>query len=140
MGPRWPIASIRTLSTCGIEGVINFVDESDKIKKVLVQVKSGHVKSGDIRDLRGVVERDDAAIGVFITLEEPSKDMITEAVSAGYYHSKLWQRNHPRIQILTVKDLLNGKSVDMPPTVHTQTFKKAEKIKKTDAQQGELGI
>lgn len=124
----------------GIDGVINFVDETDKVKRVLVQVKSGHVKSGDVRDLRGTVEREGAALGVFITLEEPSKDMITEAVSAGYYHSKVWNRDYPRVQILTIKDLLNNKSVEMPPTVHAQTFKRAEKIKKQDGTQIQLDL
>jgi site-specific DNA-methyltransferase (adenine-specific) len=50
--------------------VINFIDDaSAKPKRVLVQVKSGHVKSGDIRDLVGTVQREQAAMGVFITLE-----------------------------------------------------------------------
>jgi site-specific DNA-methyltransferase (adenine-specific) len=72
----------------GIDGVINFVDDSSrKPKRALVQVKSGKVKSGDIRDLRGTVEREKAALGVFITLEESTRDMRTEAVSAGYYDS-----------------------------------------------------
>src|SRR5439155_22069595 len=54
----------------GIDGVINFIDDgSGKPKRVLVQVKSGHVKSGDIRDLVGTLQREGAAIGVFITLE-----------------------------------------------------------------------
>ena len=75
---------------------------------MLVQVKSGHVKSGDIRDLRGTVEREGAAIGVFITLEEPSRDMVTEAASAGHYHSPAWGRDYPRIQILTIAQLLAG--------------------------------
>ena len=71
----------------GIDGVIAFVDDAtDKLKRVLVQVKSGHVKSGDIRDLVGTVQRENAAIGVFITLETPTRDMKTEAISAGYYH------------------------------------------------------
>lgn len=69
----------------GIDGVINFIDDdSGKPKRVLVQVKSGHVKTGDIRDLKGTVEREKAAIGVFITLEEPSRDMRSEAVSSRY--------------------------------------------------------
>lgn len=59
----------------GIDGIMNFVDDATgKPKRVIVQVKSGHVKSGDIRDLVGTVKRENAAIGVFITLEEPSKD------------------------------------------------------------------
>ena len=115
----------------GIDGVINFVDENNKTQRVLVQVKSGHVKSGDIRDLRGTIEREAAAIGVFITLEEPSRDMETEAVSSGYYHSNLWQKDFPRIQILTIEELLKGKQIDMPKSIPSQ-FKQAEKVKKSD--------
>lgn len=123
----------------GIDGVINFVNEKNKLDRVLIQVKSGHVKSGDIRDLRGALEREEAAIGVFLTLEEPSRDMTAEAVSAGYYHSPLWQKDYPRVQILTVEDLLNGKSIDMPPTTYG-TFKQAGRIKKSEGKQGELGL
>ena len=124
----------------GIDGVINFINEKNKTERVLIQVKSGHVKSGDIRDLRGVLDREEAAIGVFITLEEPSKDMTTESVSAGYYHSDLWQKDYPRIQILTIEDLLNDKGIDMPKYVSGQTFKQADKVKKKQGKQGELGI
>jgi hypothetical protein len=91
-------------------------------------------------NLRGVVEREEAAIGVFVTLEEPSKDMVTEAVSAGFYHSNLWQKDYPRVQILTIEDLLDGKGIDMPPYSASQTFKKAEKVRKSTGKQGELGI
>lgn len=116
----------------GIDGAINFVDEKSKLQRVLIQVKSGHVKSGDVRDLRGAVEREEAAIGVFVTLEEPTKDMVTEAVSAGFYHSNLWQKDYPRVQILTIESLLDGKGIDMPPYSSGQTFKQAEKVKKKD--------
>ena len=79
----------------GVDGVLSFMDEKDKLQRVLVQVKSGHVKSGDVRDLRGVVEREQAAMGVLITLEPPSSDMQTEAVSAGYFTSRAWQKGLP---------------------------------------------
>lgn len=124
----------------GIDAAINFVDEKNKTQQVLVQVKSGHVKSGDIRDLRGTVEREGAAMGVFITLEEPTKDMIAEAVSSGYYHSKLWQQDYPRIQILTVQELLNDKQINMPRSAPSQTFKQAEKFKKKEGTQGTLDL
>lgn len=122
----------------GIDGVINFVNEKGKTERVLIQVKSGHVKSGDIRDLRGVLEREESAIGVFLTLEEPSRDMNTEAVSSGYYHSQLWNKDYPRIQILTVNELLNGKEIEMPPDSARQTFKQTKRVKKTDATQDPL--
>lgn len=121
----------------GIDGVINFIDDKNKIQQVLIQVKSGHVKSGDIRDLHGVLDRENGAIGVFLTLEKPSKDMITEAVSVGYYHSDLWQKDYPRIQILTIEDLLSDKGIDLPPSAHG-TFKQSERINKKDASQPDL--
>jgi len=71
-------------SDSGIDGVITFIDEaSGKPKRALVQVKSGGVKSGDIRDLVGAVGREQAAMGIFITLETASRPMITEAATAG---------------------------------------------------------
>ena len=121
----------------GIDGVMVFTDDnSGKAKRVIVQVKSGHVKSGDIRDLGHTIEREKAAIGVFLTLEKPSKDMTTEAVGTGFYHSPGWNKDFPKLQILTVEDLLNGKQVQLPPSLHT--FKKAKSAIQTDGSQNEL--
>ncbi len=122
----------------GVDGVINFIEsQTGAPKRVLVQVKSGHVKSGDVRDLRGTVEREQAAIGVFITLEKPSRDMESEAAQAGFYHAPGWNRDYPRLQILTIDDLLNGKQIAMPPTYGT--FKQAEAVKPAaDGQQERL--
>lgn len=101
-----------------------------------MQVKSGKVKVGDVRDLVGTVDREKAAMGIFITLEQPSKPMTVEAASSGYYHSPGWGQDYPRIQILTVQDLLNGATVQMPPL--SVTFKVAEKAEKADDSQ--LGL
>ncbi len=120
----------------GIDGVLNFIDAGRKRQSILVQVKSGHVKSGDIRDLRGVVERENAAIGLFITLEKPSRPMVKEAASAGVFHSEVWQENYPRIQILTIEEFLDGKRIQMPPTM--AMFKKAERIKSANETQSNL--
>jgi site-specific DNA-methyltransferase (adenine-specific) len=123
----------------GIDGKISFIDDAkDAPKSVLVQVKSGHVKAGDMRDLHGTVDRENAAIGVFITLEQPTSEMNKEALSAGYYTSALWQKDYQRIQILTVEQLFQGERVQMPPA--HGTFKKAERVKKPGGSQGELDI
>ncbi len=123
----------------GIDGIIAFIDDNTgKAKRVLVQVKSGHVKSGDIRDLKGTLQREQATIGVFITLEPQSKDMTTEAVSAGFYHSPGWNQNYPRIQILTIEELLHNAEVKMPPQFGT--FKQAQRVQQSDAAQPELGL
>ena len=118
----------------GIDGVINFIDDNKgRPKRVLVQVKSGKVNSATIRDLVGTVNREKAAIGVLITLEEPTQPMVTEALSAGFYHSPGWGKDYPKIQILTIGQLLNGKEVEMPP--NWGTFKQAVREKKQEAEQ-----
>jgi len=111
----------------GIDGVINFLETQDKMQRILVQVKSGKVSSRDIRDLIGVIEREKAAIGVFITLEEPSRDMLAEASAAGYYTSPGLGSKYPRIQIRTIEELMAGKTIDIA-LVHG-TFKQAARVK-----------
>ena len=87
----------------------------DKFRQVIVQVKSGHVSAPLIRDLKGTIGDD--KLGVFITLEEPTEPMKAEAARAGLYENPLIGRHYPRVQILTVKDLLNGKQPTLPPRV-----------------------
>ncbi len=124
----------------GIDGVIAFIDDqSGKARRVLIQVKSGHVNSSHIRDLVGTVQREQAAIGVYITLEEPTRDMTTEALKAGFYHSSGWNKDFPRIQILTIEELLHNAEVRMPPQFGT--FKQAQRAQPTaDAEQFRLGL
>jgi site-specific DNA-methyltransferase (adenine-specific) len=101
----------------GIDGVIPFIDDASlKPKRTLVQVKSGKVTSGDVRDLVGTVEREQAAMGVFVTLQKPTREMLTEAASAGLYHAPLWGRNYRKVQILSVEDHFEGKGIDLPPS------------------------
>ena len=124
----------------GIDGVVNFIDDaSGAPKRAMIQVKSGHVRPEHIRDLHGVVDREKAAMGVFITLEPPTAEMTREAVSAGFYESELWQQKYPKLQILTIEDLLGGEGIQMPPSGYG-TFKQAQKEQKKEGKQGELGI
>ncbi|CAN5335798.1 site-specific DNA-methyltransferase [soil metagenome] len=100
----------------GIDGVISFLGENEKTPhRCLVQVKSGAVNSRDIRDLKGTLERENAEMGVFITLAEPSSPMKLEAVEAGFYRSELMKQDYPRIQILTIAELFDQRSPQMPP-------------------------
>ncbi|MBI3934279.1 MAG: restriction endonuclease [Acidobacteria bacterium] len=114
----------------GIDGRHYFHDdEGGKTKQIILSVKSGGVTVKDVRDLRGVVEREESEIGVLITLEEPTKPMLAEAASAGFY--KTLYGGHPRLQILTVEKLLEGQRIDYPPE-HARvnvTFKKAPKAR-----------
>jgi len=100
----------------GIDGTLDFFDDSSgKPKRVIVQVKSGKVKPSDVRDLRGVIEREEAAIGVFITLEPPTPQMLAEAAQAGSYYSQGWDKHYRRLQIVSIEELLSGKMPDLPP-------------------------
>lgn len=99
----------------GIDGRLYFHADpaSGTTQQIIFSVKSGQLKAPDLRDLRGVVHRENAELGVLITLEEPTSKMRAEAASAGFYDSP-WG-SHPRLQILTVAELLKGQRVDYPP-------------------------
>ena len=118
----------------GIDGTIRFSEEQGKYTRVIVSVKSGHVTASQVRDLKGVVEREKASMGLFITLESPTQPMRTEAVSAGFYHSDRWQKDYPKIQILTIEELLSGKEPLLPP-FSAGGFAKAERISREAAKQ-----
>jgi len=116
----------------GVDGYIYFFDdESGQAKKVVVQVKGGHVNAAQVRDLKGTVEREKAVIGVFITLEEPTGPMRAEAASAGFYEFRHVisgsDLKFPRIQIFTVEELLNGAMVRMPAHAIEDTIRRAER-------------
>lgn len=114
----------------GIDGRLLFHDDnSGETKHVVISVKSGKSKVSELRDLRGVVEREKAQIGVLVSLEPPTGPMRKEAADAGFYTSPGWNRDYPRLQILTVGEILDaGLGIDMPPRGQVSTtFKKAEK-------------
>ena len=124
----------------GIDGQLSFQEGGvgAPFKRVLISVKSGKVSSRDVRDLRAVVERDKAAIGLLITLEKPSRDMKTEEAEGGFYQSP-WGR-HPRIQVLTVRELLDGKQLDMPPIRPGGTTYKVPRRVDREGDQGSLPL
>jgi hypothetical protein len=98
----------------GIDGYLYYMDEKDKIKKAIVSVKGGgNVSVAMIRDLGHVIEREKADIGVFITLEKPTRPMVEVAAMKGFYHSPLG-RDYPRLQILTIEEIIGGKMPEIP--------------------------
>jgi len=113
----------------GIDGRIYFHDDpKTNAKQIIISVKSGKTGVAHVRDLRGVIERENAEIGVLITLQKPTKQMKAEAASADFYESPTWHTKHSKIQIITVGELLKGKNIDYPPPTQVNvTFKKAQK-------------
>src|SRR6266540_6146566 len=112
-------ASAKKGSDKGIDGVIPFfagnAPGKSEYGRAIVSVKGGeHAGVAAIRDLKGVLDREKEPIGILLTLNPPTKDMITEAAASGFYESDFWKRKYPRLQIITVLDLLNGKRPEMP--------------------------
>ncbi len=125
----------------GIDGTLYFRDDS--YNQVILSVKSGqNVGVEAVRDLRGVVEREDAEIGVLITLEEPTDPMRREAATGEFYESKAYNTKHPKIQILTIEQLIEGDDeIDMPPLNQVgATYRRAPKSKARPRKQSELDL
>lgn len=126
----------------GIDGRLFFHDEPQggPTRVALFSVKSGKLKATDVRDLRAVLEREKAALGALISLEEPTKAMRAEAVSAGFYTSLYDQQQYPRLQLLTVGDLLDGRASFRYPSSRqiNVTFKKAPRAPAPKPDQGTL--
>ena len=99
----------------GIDGVAYFKTGKSDNAKIIFQVKSGGVKRGDIATLRGDMSREKAALAVLITLEEPSRPMISEAKGAGQYRHEDMGRSYDIISIVTIRDILeSGRRLEIP--------------------------
>ena len=122
-------------SDSGIDGLLYFTDDEDgEYKKIVVSVKGGeNVGVSMIRDLAGTMEREKAAMGFFVTLAEPTAPMTKEAASKDPYISPLTKELFPRIQILTIKGLMDGTEKPRYPDLgnYKGMFKKA-KLERTE--------
>ncbi len=114
----------------GVDGLIVFFDDdSGKAKKIIVQVKSGHVGAPQVQQLKGAMETEKAEMAAFITLEEPTGPMKKAAATAGFYDPPGLLPAVPRVQILTIAELLAGGKLDYP-RIDVATFKKAPRRRK----------
>ena len=112
----------------GIDGIAYFRSEQDEPEKIILQVKSGNIKSGDIRDLQGTLTLEKAAMGIFITLKEPTKEMIKTAKSAGIYQNKYMSQSYDIISIVTIQEIIEEqKQLSIP--LGYEVLKSAEKQK-----------
>jgi site-specific DNA-methyltransferase (adenine-specific) len=114
----------------GIDGTLRLYYLSKKYFGI-VQVKSGHVKPADIRDLKGTMKRENADFSIFITLEEPTDSMKTEAISEGYLDTAYGGDKILKIQIITIQDLLNDKKPMLPlPPANYNVAQKGKRERK----------
>lgn len=98
----------------GIDGRMYF-ETKDGLKCMVLSVKGGGIRPTDLRDLRGVLERDhDMTMAGFLSLKPPSKAMWEEAATAGQF--EYGGVKYDRMQLLTVSDILEGKREFHTPT------------------------
>jgi len=128
----------------GIDGKVLFRDDlkASRAEQIIVQVKGGKTGVKDVRDLRGVLDREKAAMGVLISLQPATGPMEAEAASAGFYAHKMNGQQYPRLQLRTVKELMDGKGIERPSNVAAVdvTFKRAPRAKAKGHEQTGLGI
>jgi site-specific DNA-methyltransferase (adenine-specific) len=118
----------------GIDGRLYFHDDdSGKSRQIVFSVKGGHITASQVRDLAGVLSREKAEIGAFITFDEPTKPMLREAADAGLYKSSDGS-TYARLQILTIQQILDGKQPDYPAHRRDATFKKAPRSRPAPAE------
>jgi DNA modification methylase len=126
----------------GIDGIVTFIKNVStngkknnngngnyEYGKAIVQVKGGGVQRNQIATLKGDVEREKVEAGIFITLEEPTKPMIQEAIDSGVFSTPITNGiDFPKIQILTIKELLAGKLPKLPQGLVKNYHKEAKKV------------
>jgi site-specific DNA-methyltransferase (adenine-specific) len=120
----------------GIDGILYFKPDGKTTESALVSVKGGETVSvGAVRELHSVIEREKAKIGVLITAALPTRAMEKEAAAAGFY--KCDAGEYPRIQIITLAELFQGKRpriplIDMASTLKTAKREECSKQSKLD--------
>jgi len=102
----------------GIDGVAFFLVSKTENEKIIFQAKSGNVGPREIRDLRGTMEQEQAKLGIFLTLQEPTQQMEQTAHAAGTFKHPLMDKNYGKIQIVTIQDILEKKLRLEMPLVH----------------------
>lgn len=111
----------------GIDGILYFVDGPGEVCKGILQVKAGeNVGVNAVQQLDSVVRREDAALGCLITVAKPTRNMISEAASMGFYKSNQWG-SFPRLQILTLEQIMNGETIKCPPQHFRLAHRRAPK-------------
>ncbi len=137
-----PTEAIKKGADRGIDGRLYFHDDrSGDSKQIIFSVKGGqNIGVAEVRDLIGVLQRERAEIGVYISFAEPTKPMQKEAAEAGFYTSADGSK-YPRLQLLTIEGLLTGtQRLQRPLHVRDVTFRKAPRSRAEAAQNLTLNL
>jgi DNA modification methylase len=112
----------------GVDGFLYIKPDGKKTEKVIVSVKGGQsLNPAMVKDLIVTVDQEGAKMGLFLTLEPPTKGMVTQAAAAGFYKTDYGQ--FPKIQIVTVEQLFGPSNPLHLPWQDTSVFKKVKREK-----------
>ena len=128
-----------------MDGKVFFRDHPDakaRPQVIIFSVKGGNLKLDDVRALDSVVKTQDAAIGVLLSIEEPTAKMHEWAATCGFYTSAFNGQKFPRIQLRTIEQLMAGVTIERPSgnVAVDETFKRAPKAKGKGGHQQHFGI
>jgi adenine specific DNA methylase Mod len=114
LGARW-YREEKKGADRGIDGRMMFKNGPYGDGMIIISVKGGeNIGVKDVRDLRGVIEREGAEMGVIVTLEDPTGPMVSEANAAGNL-AKSAHGRLPRLQVVTIADILDDRMPKLPP-------------------------
>ena len=105
----------------GIDGRLYFDDgDSRELRSMALEVKGGaNVNIGAVRDLRGVLERDEAEMAGLIVMDDlgdrKTRNFAREMAQAG--DLAILGKKYPRMQLLTVPEILDGRRFETPSVV-----------------------
>lgn len=120
----------------GIDGIIYFKPDGKRTEKAIVEVKGGGTGVKDIGRLAQVMARENAEMAVLVTAEVPTSAMIKDAAAVGRFEDE-WGRTYPKLQILTLAEMFQGKKPDIP-FVDPSSIKRARREDDSDRRQGSL--
>jgi len=122
----------------GIDGIIYFKPDGKKTERAIVEVKGGGVGVKDIGRLAQVIERERAPFGVFVTAQLPTSAMIRDAAAVGLWENPTTGRKYPRLQILTLAEIFQGKRPNIPLVDVASAGKQAKREDMDAGRQGSL--
>ena len=118
---RWAVTQVhgkpndRQTGDQGVDGIIRFPLDKTSSSRGIVSVKGGRQLGPDfVRDLLGTVHTKQAALGLLVTLNSPTRGMTEAANEAGSWQDPLTGHSFPKIQIITIEDLLKGRKPKIP--------------------------
>jgi DNA modification methylase len=121
----------------GFDGYLTFKGPNNTRQFALIETKSGKLTVKNLREFVHVIDKEKAAIGIFVCFEDcVTREMTKSAKDGG--HIKIDGHEFPmdRIQIITVEELMRGKQPLLPGAVQNETFKAAQKNEKKSVSRG----